>query len=96
MCPNSVVAVAAGGGGGSRTIEKRGQKAHFLVPRTENKNTWVLRAVQLHDAAMPGRTFSVILTNDDVLRCTTPRFRVLIMRGGRVLAEAKPDFCIRV
>ena len=76
MCTNRIVAVAAGGGGGSRTIEKRGQKAHFLVPRTKNKKTWVLGALQLHDAAMPGRAFSVILTNDDVLRCTTPRFRV--------------------
>ena len=39
MCTNRIVAVAAGGGGGSRTIEKRGQKAHFLVPRTENVKT---------------------------------------------------------
>ena len=35
MCTNRIVAVAPGGGR-SRTIDKRGQKADFLVPRTEN------------------------------------------------------------
>ena len=91
MCTNRIVAVAAGGGGGSRTIEKRGQKAHFLVPRTENKKTWVLSAVQLQDAAMPGRAFSVILTNDDVLRCTTPRFRV-VHAWGKSTCRLKTGF----
>ena len=68
MCTNRIVAVAPGDGGGSHTIEKRGQKAHFLVPRTENKKTWVLGAVQVYYSAMPGPAFSVILTCDDVLR----------------------------
>ena len=76
MCTNRIVAVAAGGGGGPRTIEKRGQKAHFLVPRTENPKKMVLGAVQLLSCAISCRSFSAILTNDDVLRCTTPRFRV--------------------
>ena len=56
---------------------KKGVKKRTFWYRAQKiKKTWVLSAVQLQDAAMPGRAFSVILTNDDVLRCTTPRFRV--------------------
>ena len=95
MCTNRIVAVAAGGGGGPRTIEKRGQKAHFLVPRTKNKKTWVLGAVQLHDAAMPGRAFSVILTCDDVLRSTSQQLQSS-HAWGQSSRGSKTRFCIRV
>ena len=81
MCTNSVVAAAAGGGGGSRTIVKRGQKAHFLVQVTENKKTWVLGAVQVLSRAIPRFRFlcDIIFRNKSI--CTFHVSPVDLARG---------------